>query len=69
MMHAALTDAPFGGIGDSGMGHYHGREGFLEFSHARTIYQAGWWDFRRAFGLLPPYTEKLEKLMAQQVKR
>ena len=69
LMHAALTDAPFGGIGASGMGHYHGREGFLEFSHARTIYRAGWWDPRRAFGLLPPLTDKLEKMMEKAVRR
>lgn len=69
MMHAALTDAPFGGIGASGMGHYHGREGFLEFSHARTIYTAGWWDPRRAFGLLPPFSKKLESMMEKAVKR
>lgn len=69
MMHAALTDAPFGGIGASGMGHYHGHEGFLEFSHARTIYRAGWWDPRRAFGLLPPLTKKTEALMEKMVKR
>ncbi len=68
LMHAALTDAPFGGIGDSGMGHYHGHEGFLEFSHARTIYKAGWWDCRRAFGLLPPLTPKLEKMMERVIK-
>ena len=35
--HPAADDAPFGGIGASGMGAYHGREGFAEFSHARTI--------------------------------
>lgn len=68
LMHAALTDAPFGGIGASGMGHYHGREGFLEFSHARTIYRAGWWDPRRAFGLLPPLTKKTEQMMEKAIK-
>ena len=68
LMHAALTDAPFGGIGASGMGHYHGREGFLEFSHARTIYPAGWWDPRRAFGMLPPLTKKTEAMMEKAVK-
>lgn len=32
-------DAPFGGIGNSGMGTYHGVEGFRELSHARTVFQ------------------------------
>jgi len=38
LMHVAQDDLPFGGIGDSGMGHYHGREGFLTFSHHRAIF-------------------------------
>jgi coniferyl-aldehyde dehydrogenase len=57
MMHAALHDAPFGGVGASGMGHYHGREGFLEFSHMRTVFKASAHDPRREWGLLPPYGE------------
>ena len=39
MAHAYADDLPFGGIGQSGMGNYHGREGFLTFSHARSIYR------------------------------
>lgn len=35
--HVAAEDAPFGGIGESGMGHYHGIEGFRTFSHAKTV--------------------------------
>jgi coniferyl-aldehyde dehydrogenase len=54
-MHVAAHDAPFGGVGGSGMGCYHGREGFVEFSHARTVYRSGWWDPRRILGLEPPY--------------
>ena len=38
MVQVAQTDLPFGGIGASGMGAYHGREGFLEFSHARAVH-------------------------------
>jgi coniferyl-aldehyde dehydrogenase len=56
-MHPALHDAPFGGVGASGMGHYHGREGFLAFSHARSVYKAGHHDPRREWGMLPPYNE------------
>lgn len=41
MMHVAQHDIPFGGVGNSGMGHYHGPEGFNEFSKLRPIcYQA-----------------------------
>jgi coniferyl-aldehyde dehydrogenase len=56
-MHPALHDAPFGGVGASGMGHYHGHEGFLEFSHARSVYSAGSHDPRREWGMLPPYSD------------
>ena len=67
MMHAALHDAPFGGIGASGMGHYHGREGFLEFSHMRTVYNAAAHDPRREWGLLPPYGEHFLPAMQAMV--
>jgi coniferyl-aldehyde dehydrogenase len=39
MSHAFDHGLPFGGIGASGMGAYHGKEGFLTFSHARAIYR------------------------------
>ena len=55
MMHAAMHDAPFGGVGASGMGHYHGREGFIEFSHLRTVFKAPANDPRKEWGVLPPY--------------
>ncbi|HLV76912.1 MAG TPA: coniferyl aldehyde dehydrogenase [Marinobacter sp.] len=38
LMHVAQDDVPFGGIGESGIGHYHGKEGFLTFSHQRSIF-------------------------------
>lgn len=41
IFHIAADDAPFGGIGGSGMGHYHGKEGFLTFSHAKTVLTTG----------------------------
>ncbi|MDE2415611.1 MAG: coniferyl aldehyde dehydrogenase [Comamonadaceae bacterium] len=62
-MHPALHDAPFGGVGASGMGHYHGREGFLEFSHQRSVYSAGAHDPRREWGMLPPYTPAFEQML------
>ena len=67
MMHAALHDAPFGGIGASGMGHYHGREGFLEFSHLRSVFKAPAHDPRREWGLLPPYGEHFLPAMQAMV--
>ena len=38
LMHVAQDDMPFGGVGTSGMGHYHGKEGFLTFSNARGVF-------------------------------
>ncbi len=38
LMHVAQDDLPFGGVGDSGMGHYHGKEGFMTFSHHRAVF-------------------------------
>jgi coniferyl-aldehyde dehydrogenase len=38
MQHVSCEDLPFGGIGASGMGNYHGPEGFRTFSHARSVY-------------------------------
>ncbi|MDM0114971.1 coniferyl aldehyde dehydrogenase [Variovorax sp. J22R133] len=37
--HVVNHDAPFGGIGNSGMGNYHGEEGFRELSHAKTVFK------------------------------
>ncbi|MEZ9854393.1 coniferyl aldehyde dehydrogenase [Vibrio breoganii] len=43
IFHVAAEDAPFGGIGHSGIGHYHGEEGFRTFSHARTVLHTPSW--------------------------
>ncbi|MEO8814008.1 MAG: aldehyde dehydrogenase family protein [Mycobacterium sp.] len=67
ILHAGLKDAPFGGVGGSGTGHYHGRAGFLEFSHARTIFEASDVDVRRAYGLIPPYPPGFTEMMSAQV--
>ena len=43
ILHVAADDAPFGGIGASGMGHYHAEEGFKTFSHANTVFHTPTW--------------------------
>jgi coniferyl-aldehyde dehydrogenase len=54
LLHVAVDDLPFGGIGPSGMGRYHGRDGFLELSHARPVFVQS--PIRQAATLLnPPY--------------
>jgi len=53
LFHVAQHDIPFGGIGGSGMGHYHGYEGFLTFSKLRPVfYQA---NLTTVKYLAPPY--------------
>lgn len=39
IFHVSMEDLPFGGIGPAGMGAYHGRDGFLEFSHKKAVYR------------------------------
>ncbi|KLE35436.1 coniferyl aldehyde dehydrogenase [Aurantiacibacter luteus] len=58
IFHISAEDMPFGGVGPSGMGHYHGPEGFREFSHARAIYSQPKLDVAGMAGIRPPYGEK-----------
>ncbi|PVZ89861.1 coniferyl-aldehyde dehydrogenase [Serratia sp. S1B] len=61
LVHVAQDDLPFGGVGASGIGHYHGHEGFLTFSHAKSVF------VRPKFSLMkliyPPYGTWLQKLI------
>ena len=41
LLHVGQHDLPFGGVGASGMGHYHGHEGFLTFSKLRPVFYQG----------------------------
>lgn len=53
LMHYAQDDLPFGGVGPSGMGAYHGIEGFRALSHAKGVYEQGRWNAGRL--LRPPF--------------
>lgn len=59
LMHAAQDDLPFGGVGASGMGHYHGREGFMTFSHARAVFIKQ--RFNAARLIYPPYGRAIQR--------
>ncbi len=61
LMHLAQEDMPFGGVGDSGMGHYHGKEGFITFSKAKAVHRKG----RISTGGLahPPYDNFIRRLI------
>ena len=60
-IHLANPDLPFGGVGHSGMGNYHGFFGFRSLSHERAVLRQGMFDSLRNF--YPPYTDKVKKLM------
>lgn len=61
LLHAAQEDLPFGGVGASGMGAYHGREGFLTLSHRKPIFHQARWNGTAL--VRPPYGARLERLM------
>jgi aldehyde dehydrogenase (NAD+) len=55
LMHAGVPGAPFGGVGESGMGYYHGKYGFLAFSHTRTIVAPPTWLDKLMSFRYPPF--------------
>ncbi|MBL6690530.1 MAG: coniferyl aldehyde dehydrogenase [Pseudomonadales bacterium] len=55
IMHVAQEDLPFGGVGPSGMGSYHGYDGFKNFSHAKAIYTQSKTVSKLAAAMRPPY--------------
>lgn len=62
LLHVGQNDLPFGGVGDSGMGQYHGREGFNTFSKLRPVfYQA---KFSTLKFLFPPYGRLADGILA-----
>ena len=68
VMHVAQEDLPFGGVGPSGMGSYHGLDGFRQFSHAKAIFTQSKVDVAKLAGLRPPYGEKTLKSIEMQMK-
>ncbi|WP_338109263.1 coniferyl aldehyde dehydrogenase [Pseudomonas paralactis] len=61
LLHVAQDDMPFGGIGPSGMGHYHGHEGFLTFSKAKGVLVKQRLNAARL--IYPPYGKSIQKLI------
>ena len=60
-MHCLVPQLPFGGVGASGMGDYHGRWGFETFSHRRAVLSKTTWP--DPLLIYPPYTDRAIKLM------
>ena len=54
MSHLLVSSLPFGGVGDSGYGAYHGRTGFETFSHRKSVYRRPSWVIDPPL-LDPPY--------------
>ena len=69
IFHIMQEDMPFGGVGPSGMGSYHGIEGFKTFSHAKSVYsQSLKFNVAKLGGILPPYGKTTEKNIKAQIK-
>ena len=71
IMHVAMEDLPFGGVGPSGMGAYHGVDGFRTFSHRKAVFTQSTSNFiEKQLGVMrPPYGEALTKRLAGDIKR
>jgi coniferyl-aldehyde dehydrogenase len=69
VFHVAMEDLPFGGVGPSGMGHYHGQDGFKTFSHQRAIYRQTGMDVAGIAGLKPPYGKNTAKAILAGLKK
>ena len=67
IFHVSVEDLPFGGIGPSGMGSYHGFDGFKTFSHAKSVYTQPKIDVAKMGGMQPPYGKALEKTIKRQM--
>jgi coniferyl-aldehyde dehydrogenase len=61
LLHVAQHDLPFGGVGASGMGHYHGYEGFMAFSKLRPVFWQA--NFSALKILRPPYGKIATKML------
>jgi coniferyl-aldehyde dehydrogenase len=67
--HFLVQNLPFGGVGASGMGAYHGEQGFRQFSHARAIFKQTRLDVAGLVGLRPPYGNRLRRFLDVLLRR
>ncbi len=68
MVHVLMEGLPFGGVGASGTGAYHGIDGFRTFSHAKSVMKAPWPNMWKLLGLLPPYGKTLRRMTEKELK-
>ena len=69
LFHNAMEDLPFGGVGPSGMGNYHGLDGFKTFSHGRAVYRQPGLDVGKLSGFKPPYGKTTQSTLARELKK
>ncbi len=69
VFHNAMEDLPFGGVGPSGMGNYHGADGFKTFSHMRAVYRQTGVDVAGIGGFKAPYGKATLKTLAKELKK
>jgi coniferyl-aldehyde dehydrogenase len=68
MMHITQEGLPFGGVGQSGMGAYHGHDGFLRFSHSRAVYFQSPMNVAKLAGLRPPFTKQMQTRLESSIR-
>lgn len=68
IFHVSAEELPFGGIGPSGMGAYHGFDGFKTFSHARAVYRQPRIDIAGLAGFKPPYRAATRRTIARELR-
>ncbi|MET3827310.1 coniferyl-aldehyde dehydrogenase [Sphingomonas sp. PvP055] len=68
VFHVSMEDLPFGGVGPSGMGSYHGFDGFKTFSHAKAVFKQAKLDVAKLAGLKPPYGKATMTSVRRQMK-
>lgn len=66
--NAACESLPFGGVGPSGMGAYHGYDGYMTFSHARAVYKQSKINLADVFGVRAPYGKKFKAATDNMMK-
>lgn len=68
IFHVSMEELPFGGIGPSGMGAYHGEAGFRTFSHAKGVFRQSRLDVAKLGGLKPPYGRTTDAAIKRQLR-
>jgi coniferyl-aldehyde dehydrogenase len=68
IFHITNEELPFGGVGPSGMGAYHGADGFKTFSHAKAVYRQPKINVAKLAGIMPPYGKTTVSTAKRQMK-